>query len=153
MTNQQILVRQFMATGRQEMPKEPGFPPLQLSVARVTMLLEEVGELAEAFGLKFEFRLSIGDRKEVKLISVADALGDIDYINKGNWVTCGMDDEDFFDEIHRSNMTKFVKGRDGELVVTKNHLGKILKPATYEPPNLQPILDRQIELAKSNETI
>lgn len=152
MTNQQILVKHFMITGKQGVPKGPEFPTLAESVMRINITMEEVGELAQALGIKFEYRISISNEPR-SLLAVADALTDIDYVNKGNWVACGLDDEDFFDEVHRSNMTKFVKVNNGELVVTKNHLGKILKPATYEPPNLQPILDRQIELAKSNETI
>ena len=40
----------------------------------------------------------------------------------------------FTDEIHRSNMTK-VGGH-------KNHYGKWIKPDTYEPPNLEPLIEK-----------
>jgi len=42
---------------------------------------------------------------------------------------------DVFSEIHRSNMTKVVDGK-----VVRREDGKILKPDTYEKPNIEAIL-------------
>lgn len=48
--------------------------------------------------------------------------------------------DEAFAEVHRSNMTKVPKC--GNIIVSEN--GKILKPTTYEKPNLQPILDKYL---------
>lgn len=67
-------------------------------------------------------------------LAQADALGDLLYVVFGAAVTFGIDMGPIFDEIHRSNMTKI-----GGPVRPD---GKRLKPATYEPPNLKPLLAR-----------
>lgn len=69
------------------------------------------------------------------LIGAIDALADLKYVVEGAAVTFGIDLEPFFDEVHRSNMTKV-----GGPVRAD---GKILKPDTYEPPQLLPILESQ----------
>jgi predicted HAD superfamily Cof-like phosphohydrolase len=89
---------------------------------RIALILEETQELCKAF-----------DDKDI--VEVADALGDILYVTLGCAVTCGIDLEPVFHEIHRSNMTK--KGG------YKAENGKWMKPATYDPPKLLPILKRQ----------
>lgn len=138
MTTEQILVRDWMIKAQQPVATYPQILSHSLAFARLNFLEEEVREL----------KLAIYKND---LVGIADALTDIDYINKGNFVTFGMDDSPFFEEVHRSNMTKLVKDGNGNYTVTKNHLGKILKPATYEPPNLQPILDMQIAAVKLPE--
>jgi predicted HAD superfamily Cof-like phosphohydrolase len=59
-------------------------------------------------------------------------LGDLLYVVYGAGVTCGIDLEQVFEEIHRSNMSK-VGGY-------KNAIGKFVKPSTYSPADLRPIL-------------
>jgi len=70
-------------------------------------------------------------------VELADALGDMLYVLVGTIVEHGLADkiEDIFDEIHRSNMTKVVGSK-----VKKRDDGKILKPQSYEKPNLEKIL-------------
>lgn len=70
-------------------------------------------------------------------IELADAIGDMLYVLMGTIVEHGLADkiEEVFDEIHRSNMTKVVKGK-----VKKREDGKIIKPESYEKPNLKNIL-------------
>ena len=72
-------------------------------------------------------------------VEVADALGDMLYILIGTILEHGMQNkiEDIFNEIHRSNMTKVVDGK-----VLRRQDGKILKPGTYEAPNLKKILEQ-----------
>jgi predicted HAD superfamily Cof-like phosphohydrolase len=83
---------------------------------RLRLIQEELDELWEAYYLKED------------LAAVADALGDLLYVVYGAAVCHGLDMELIFNEIHRSNMTK-VGGRTRED-------GKILKPDSYEPPQL-----------------
>ena len=69
-------------------------------------------------------------------IEVIDGLCDLIYVILGTAVAAGIDLEPFFDEVHRSNMSKV----GGE----KRADGKVLKPKTFTPPDLQPLLDFQI---------
>lgn len=68
---------------------------------------------------------------------IADALGDMLYVLVGTILEHGLHDkiEEVFSEIHRSNMTKVVNGK-----VKRRFDGKILKPETYEKPNIEAIL-------------
>lgn len=68
---------------------------------------------------------------------LADALGDMLYVLVGTILEHGMHHkiEEVFSEIHRSNMTKVVDGK-----VVRREDGKILKPDTYEKPNIEAIL-------------
>ena len=68
---------------------------------------------------------------------IADALGDMLYVLVGTILEHGMHHkiEEVFSEIHRSNMTKVVGGK-----VKRRDDGKILKPDTYEKPNIEAIL-------------
>lgn len=102
--------------------KTPCIPEEKEQKLRVKLIEEELKELQEGF-------------KNHDVVEVADALGDLLYVVLGAAVTCGMDLEPIFFETHRSNMTK--KGG------YKNADGKWVKPATYEPVNLLPILERQ----------
>lgn len=63
------------------------------------------------------------------------------YVVYGAAVTYGIDLEPIFDEIHRSNMSKLWP--DG--TVQKREDGKVLKPPTYSPADLEPILKNLAE--------
>lgn len=88
------------------------------------------------------------------IISIADALADALYVIYGTAISYGIDMQPISDEVHRSNMTKF--GKPGEYQDTcdasgksiKDAGGKTLKPSTYEPPDLGPILTAQLPLGQ-----
>jgi predicted HAD superfamily Cof-like phosphohydrolase len=69
------------------------------------------------------------------IVKVADAIADLLYVVYGTAVTFGLNMKSIFEEVHRSNMSKVggVKRADG----------KIIKPDTYSPANLEPIIDKQ----------
>ena len=96
----------------------------------------EPKEVDLRFSLMFEENQEyhVGAYKK-DLVETADALGDKLYILLGTIVAHGMQDVivDVFNEIHRSNMTKLEP--DGK--VRRREDGKILKPETYERPNLK----------------
>lgn len=103
--------------------KSPCIPENPIDVnLRVGLIREELQELEDAF-------------EKRNVVEVADALGDLLYVVLGCAVSCGIDLEPVFREIHRSNMTK-IGG-------TKNELGKLIKPSTYEPAKLLSILETQ----------
>ena len=95
--------------------------PDERMVLRYTLMSEENEEYVEA-------------ETETEL---ADALGDMLYVLVGTILEHGMHHkiEEVFSEIHRSNMTKVVDGK-----VVRREDGKILKPETYEKPNIEAIL-------------
>jgi predicted HAD superfamily Cof-like phosphohydrolase len=97
--------------------------PASLAELRIALLVEEVQEFADA--------ARSGD-----LVALADALADIAYVTYGAALTYGVDLDAVLREIHRSNMSKL--GADGRPVLRSD--GKVLKPATYRPPNVKAVL-------------
>jgi len=88
--------------------------------------------------LIYEENLELMDAiREKDLIEVADALGDILFLAFGLTAQFGLQNhiERVLDEISRSNDTKTVGGK-----IDMRDDGKVLKPDTYEPPNLKDIL-------------
>lgn len=96
----------------------------QLRLLRHALLREEFREYEEA---------EIADN----VVEVADALADMVYVICGTALSYGIPLDAVFNEVHRSNMTKCVDGK-----VQRRNDGKILKPETYEPPNISAILER-----------
>lgn len=85
--------------------------------------------------------------KNDDLIEIADALADQLYILYGTILAHGMQHiiEDVFNEVHRSNMTKLVDGKPiingvGGIYNVTKPFGKILKPDSYESPNISQFL-------------
>jgi predicted HAD superfamily Cof-like phosphohydrolase len=103
------------------------FPPLDRCVLRQRLLQEEVLELHEAWSNK-------------DIIEVADAITDCLYILFGTAIEFGLQDklEDFFDEVHGSNMSKL--DENGKPIYRND--GKVLKSEKYYKPDLKKILDK-----------
>jgi len=123
MTNEQKLVEEFHRAFELTINTKPILPELDVLLLRVKLISEECIELIDALG-------------ERDLVKVADGIADVLYVVYGTAVTCGIDVEPLFSEIHRSNMTK-VGG-------TKRDDGKVLKPDTYSPPDVAKILQMQM---------
>ena len=83
---------------------------------------QEFDELKEAF-----------ERND--LPHIAKELADLLYVVYGTAISYGIDMEPVFQEVQRSNMSK-VGGY-------KRKDGKWVKPATYSPANIEPILALQ----------
>lgn len=115
-------VKEFHETFGIVVNDKPTLPDMQTSMLRVKLIHEELVELSQA--------MAEGD-----LVETADAIGDLLYVVFGTAVSCGIDMSPIMDEIHRSNMTK-VGGH-------KRDDGKWVKPDTYEPAVLEPILVEQ----------
>jgi predicted HAD superfamily Cof-like phosphohydrolase len=89
---------------------------------RIKLIQEEFQELREA--------LTQGD-----LESISKEIADLLYVVYGTAVSYGIDMDPVFREVHRSNMSK-VGGY-------KREDGKWVKPATYSPACIEPILAEQ----------
>jgi predicted HAD superfamily Cof-like phosphohydrolase len=97
--------------------------PASLAQLRVDLLVEEVGEFADA--------TAAGD-----VVGLADALADIVYVAYGAAITYGIDLDAALREVHRSNMSKL--DEDGRPVYRED--GKVLKSARYTPPDIGSVL-------------
>lgn len=99
--------------------------PEDVAAVRLALLEEELEEYRQALAAE-------------DLVAVADALTDLLYVLLGTFISHGLQDvaEALFAEVHRSNMTKI--GPDGRVIYRED--GKVLKPPTFEPPDLQRVL-------------
>jgi predicted HAD superfamily Cof-like phosphohydrolase len=133
----QEMVREFMVTAQQATPDTPTVPTMEVAQLRHELIREElrefwVGTVDSLYAFK----------KEDLLEQAADAIGDMLYVVLGAAVAFGIDIEPVFEEIHRSNMTKFV---DGQLVTSGPKAGKWIKGPSYEPANIALILKKQMD--------
>lgn len=149
MKKEQNDVKEFMAAACQDCPDIPtpqDFPTREL---RVRLLLEEVLELADALGIavvnndgatvEMDGLAFMNNFEPVNLVEVADALTDIEYVNQGAACAFGIDLEPCWDEVQRSNMSKFIDGHRDEKT------GKWIKGPSYSPAKLAPIIMKQLE--------
>ena len=116
-------VGMFMKTFGQEIKKKPSLSSDKINNLRINLIEEEFKELKEALNKK--------DLKEV-----ADALTDILYVTYGAGHAFGINLDNCFEEVQKSNMSKL--GDDGKPVY--NEQGKVMKGPKYFKPNLNKFL-------------
>ncbi len=117
------LVGDFMESMDQEVRIKPSFPDEGIQKLRLDLIEEELDELQ--YGI---------DNKN--LVDIADALTDLLYVVYGAGHAFGIDLDDCFHEVHRSNLSKL--GPDFKPI--KREDCKVLKPETYSPPDLKTVL-------------
>ena len=117
-------VGDFMEAFGQEVLYVPTLPDFNLGALRLDLIEEEVQELRDGLG-------------KGSLLEVADALTDILYVVYGAGHSFGIDLDDCFNEVHRSNMTKL--GEDGRPMYRDD--GKVMKGPNYEEPFLLPFVE------------
>ena len=115
-----ISVKKFMKSFSQEVKNKAEFPNEKIQDLRVSLIEEELSELKEAI-----------KNKDIK--EVADALTDILYVTYGAGHAFGIDLDQCFDEVHRSNMSKLDENRKPIF----NENGKVLKGPNYFKPNFE----------------
>lgn len=72
----------------------PEVPPDDEAELRLKLIEEEFLELQKAFVNK-------------DIVEISDALADLQYVLLGTAITCGINLDPVFQEVHRSNMSKF----------------------------------------------
>jgi len=112
-------VGQFMKTFGQEVKNKPGLSSEKINNLRISLINEELEELKEA--------IKNNDLKEA-----IDALTDILYVTYGAGHAFGVNLDECFDEVQRSNMSKL--GEDGKPIY--NEAGKVMKGPSYFKPDL-----------------
>ncbi len=115
-----LKVKEFMKTFGQEVLESPKFPSKKIIQLRINLIKEELNELEEAV-------------ENNDLLEVADALTDILYVTYGAGHAFGINLDDCFEEVQRSNMSKLDK--DGKPIY--NDHGKVLKGPNYFEPDLK----------------
>ena len=113
----------FMKTFGQEVKNRPSLSSEKINNLRISLIEEELKELKDALFNK--------DIKEV-----ADALTDILYVTYGAGHAFGINLDDCFSEVQRSNMSKL--GNDGKPIY--NEHGKVMKGPNYFKPDLKKFL-------------
>jgi predicted HAD superfamily Cof-like phosphohydrolase len=122
MTDEQRMVEEFHRTFDIAVASAPTVPDPVTHVLRVRLIQEECEEVRQAL-------------EQHDLVAIAKELADLLYVVYGTAVSCGIDLEPVFREVHRSNMSK-INGH-------KRADGKWVKPPDYSPARIQPILDEQ----------
>ena len=117
-------VKAFMNTYGQVVKEKAEFPENKIVQLRIDLIEEELNELKEAI-------------KNKDIVEVADALTDILYVTYGAGHSFGVNLDECFDEVQRSNMSKL--GEDGNPIY--NDSGKVMKGPNYFAPNLKKIVN------------
>ena len=117
-------VKTFMDTYGQDVKEKAEFPENKIVQLRIDLIEEELNELKEAI-------------KNKDIVEVADALTDILYVTYGAGHSFGVNLDQCFDEVQRSNMSKL--GEDGNPIY--NDSGKVMKGPNYFAPNLKKIVN------------
>jgi predicted HAD superfamily Cof-like phosphohydrolase len=154
----QEAIEDFMNRCDQEVRAYPGIPDDKVKLLRARLMVEELLG-SKIGGSVFGVPLIINKSDELiqsmfndDLVGIADGLADVLYVVIGTAVAYGIDIQEIFDEVHRSNLSKTVWNEDLErYTIEKDEFGKGLKPETYSPAELAPIIDRQIENGKTME--
>lgn len=124
MKKEQNDVREFMQkVGQDNYTKPCADPGMKAFLLRRNLMEEELLELVEGM-------------KHNDLIEIADGLADLMYVVLGTAVAYGIEMQPIWDEVHRSNMSKFIDGH-------KDWNGKWIKGPSYSPADLLPILKAQ----------
>jgi predicted HAD superfamily Cof-like phosphohydrolase len=113
----------FMETFGQEVKTKPEFPDDETVSLRIELIAEELNELFDAC-----------EQKDI--VEVADALTDILYVTYGAGHAFGIDLDECFTEVQRSNMSKL--GENNKPIYRDD--GKILKGPNYSEPDLKSVL-------------
>ena len=119
------LVAEFMRAFEQDVHSDTTLREAETRALRYELIREELEELHEAFSAK-------------DIVEVADALADLLYVVYGAGHAFGIDLDECFLEVHRSNMSKL--GEDGKPV--KRFDGKIMKGPGFFAPDLESILNQ-----------
>ena len=155
MKTEQEQIHSFMVNAHQSTPDRPTMPPMDVRLGRLKWLAEELCELANAWGIEFDLnnrgtstdnfaawpapRPQYTDPLEA-LVEAYDASLDLMVFSVGNGVAMGTELAPGWEEVHASNMTKFI---DGHL----REDGKWMKGPSTRKPQLRPIIEAQLAAA------
>ena len=145
MERQILQVLEFQKGQGLSFPEVPKMPSLFRNKLRQSLLQEEVNEIAQATE---DFAQGIKDDHET-LVETLDVIVDCMYILIGTAHEYGLADRLImaFDEVHRSNMSKF--DEEGKAIYRED--GKLMKGEWYHAPNLNQIVKKDLRAFKDVE--
>lgn len=160
----QEAIEEFMRRCDQEVAKYPGLPEDKIVTLRIRLMVEELmGSVEGPLDIEDDvdaaryIDLLVKNKSDELVISmikgdlvgVADGLADVLYVVFGTAIAYGIDIQEVFDEVHRSNLSKTVWSEELQrYTIEKDEFGKGIKPPTYSPAAIEPIIQRQIENGK-----
>lgn len=169
----QEAIEEFMRRCDQQVAEYPQLPEADIVTLRIRLMVEELlgavdpEELFENENLedaqrsvsryvhlllKNKSNELIASMLKGDLVGVADGLSDVLYVVIGTAVAYGIDIQEVFDEVHRSNLSKTVWSEELQrYTIEKDEFGKGIKPETYSPASIEPIINRQIQNGKAIE--
>ena len=109
----------FMKTFNQDVKNSSSLSTDKINTLRISLINEELEELKQAIS-------------EKNLTEVADALTDILYVTYGAGHAFGINLDNCFEGVQKSNMSKL--GKDGKPIF--NESGKVMKGPDYFKPDL-----------------
>ena len=163
-------IAEFMRRCDQEVAAYPQLPEDEIVTLRIRLMVEELLGKIDApveWSLDAELdhrymRLLINNKSDEliasmvagDLVGVADGIADVLYVVIGTAVAYGINIQEVFDEVHRSNLSKTVWNEELQrYTIEKDKYGKGIKPPTYSPAALAPIVQRQISEGKVAEFV
>jgi len=149
-TIHQIFVEDFMKLAQQELPESPTIPSVEVRMLRARLILEECLETISGLGITVWFEmtnrrtvsfddLSFEHTHPPNLVEVIDGCCDIKVVTTGTLSACGVDDQDYQDEVDLNNLKKFGPGG------FRDQKGKWIKPPGHTPPDIKALLDAEIK--------
>lgn len=127
MTDEQAMVEEFHKKFDILVHTSPTDASEDTKRLRIRLIQEEFDELKESMA-------------EGNLAALAKEMADLLYVVYGTAVSYGIDMEPVFREVHRSNLSK-VGGY-------KREDGKWVKPSTYSPADIEPLLAMQMSASE-----
>jgi len=127
MTDEQSMVEEFHKKFDILVHTSPTDASEDTKRLRIRLIQEEFDELKESMA-------------EGNLAALAKEMADLLYVVYGTAVSYGIDMEPVFREVHRSNLSK-VGGY-------KREDGKWVKPSTYSPADIEPLLAMQMSASE-----
>lgn len=125
MKQEQQQITDFMIKAGQDCPEKPTLPTRAVGHLRITLIQEELDEFTEA--------LAHND-----IVEAYDAILDLLVVTIGAAIALGLEIEPGWQEVHRSNMSKFIDGH-------RREDGKWIKGPSYSPANLKSIIQQQMQ--------
>jgi len=143
MSSQAVKQKEFMLAGGQRVYTLNEVINMKASVPKeaylyMNLIEEEKKELDRAFNILSN--TIYPDEKLAALADLLDQICDLKVVISGLSNSLGLPEDMAYDEVHKSNMNKFVRSSDGKYKVIKREDGKVIKPADWSPPDILSIL-------------
>lgn len=127
MQSNYLKIVEFQKAMGGEAPAVPTVPSDKTLNLRKTLIREEYEEVTEAFDA-----LALNRDDPAALAHLMHELADLLYVTYGAIVTCGVDADAVFAEVHRANMQKATGPRRAD--------GKVLKPKNFQPADVASVI-------------